>query len=137
MNNKGIALIVSVLIVVAVLLAGFGIYYFSRNNSLPSIIPSPGIIPSPDVIISPSEPIFCTQEAKQCPDGSYVGRTGPRCEFTKCQDVIPIPVPNPIVDCPQYSSPAPGWCSDGTILPPIKGSNGCYGHPICLRNTNQ
>lgn len=26
----------------------------------------------------------CTQEAKQCPDGSYVGRTGPNCEFSAC-----------------------------------------------------
>ena len=33
------------------------------------------------------EPVFCTQEAKLCPDGSYVGRTGPRCEFTECPDV--------------------------------------------------
>ncbi len=23
----------------------------------------------------------CTQDAKQCPDGSYIGRTGPNCEF--------------------------------------------------------
>jgi hypothetical protein len=23
----------------------------------------------------------CTEEAKQCPDGSYVSRTGPKCEF--------------------------------------------------------
>src|SRR3989338_8801205 len=30
------------------------------------------------------EPVFCTQEAKQCPDGSYVGRTGPKCEFNPC-----------------------------------------------------
>ena len=28
--------------------------------------------------------IACTQEAKQCPDGSYVGRSGPRCEFAAC-----------------------------------------------------
>src|SRR5258706_8693683 len=27
---------------------------------------------------------FCTMEAKQCSDGSYVGRTGPNCEFTPC-----------------------------------------------------
>lgn len=33
-------------------------------------------------------PIMCTMEAKQCPDGSYVGRTGPRCEFTKCPTTI-------------------------------------------------
>lgn len=26
----------------------------------------------------------CTLEAKQCPDGSYVGRTGPNCEFAAC-----------------------------------------------------
>ncbi|GEM_PF-2658339 len=28
--------------------------------------------------------IFCTQEAKQCSDGTWVGRTGPNCEFSKC-----------------------------------------------------
>jgi len=33
----------------------------------------------------PVNPIACTMEAKQCPDGSYVGRTGPQCEFTECQ----------------------------------------------------
>ena len=26
----------------------------------------------------------CTMEAKQCTDGSYVGRSGPNCEFAKC-----------------------------------------------------
>jgi len=30
------------------------------------------------------EQVFCTMEAKLCPDGSYVGRTGPKCEFTAC-----------------------------------------------------
>ena len=28
----------------------------------------------------------CTAEAMQCPDGSYVGRTGPNCEFAACPD---------------------------------------------------
>ena len=27
------------------------------------------------------EIVACTMDAKQCPDGSYVGRTGPNCEF--------------------------------------------------------
>lgn len=31
----------------------------------------------------------CTQEAKVCPDGSSVGRTGPNCEFAPC----PAPAP--------------------------------------------
>ena len=30
------------------------------------------------------KPVACTQEAKLCPDGSYVGRTGPNCEFALC-----------------------------------------------------
>ncbi|MDO8442793.1 MAG: DUF333 domain-containing protein [bacterium] len=34
--------------------------------------------------IKPTEKVFCTQEAKLCSDGSYVSRTGPNCEFTKC-----------------------------------------------------
>ena len=31
----------------------------------------------------------CTQEAKQCPDGSYVNRTGKNCEFAKCPAINP------------------------------------------------
>ncbi len=30
------------------------------------------------------KPKACTKEAKICPDGSAVGRTGPNCEFTPC-----------------------------------------------------
>ncbi len=30
--------------------------------------------------------VVCTMEAKMCPDGSYVGRSGPACEFTPCPD---------------------------------------------------
>lgn len=29
-------------------------------------------------------PVACTMDAKVCPDGSAVGRTGPNCEFAKC-----------------------------------------------------
>jgi hypothetical protein len=32
-------------------------------------------------------PVACTEEAKQCPDGSYVGRTGPNCAFAACPAV--------------------------------------------------
>ncbi|MCE9508058.1 MAG: hypothetical protein K8R48_07075 [Alphaproteobacteria bacterium] len=28
--------------------------------------------------------VFCTQDAKLCPDGSGIGRTGPNCEFAPC-----------------------------------------------------
>lgn len=32
----------------------------------------------------PKEQVFCTQEAKQCPDGSWISRQGPKCEFAPC-----------------------------------------------------
>lgn len=31
-----------------------------------------------------SDLVMCTQDARQCPDGSYVGRVGPSCEFAAC-----------------------------------------------------
>lgn len=40
---------------------------------------------------TPSKPVeeggnsvFCTMDAKMCPDGSYVGRIAPNCEFAAC-----------------------------------------------------
>ncbi|MEK7652508.1 MAG: hypothetical protein AAB334_00980 [Patescibacteria group bacterium] len=32
------------------------------------------------------EQVFCTTEAKLCPDGSGVGRVGPNCEFAPCPE---------------------------------------------------
>lgn len=37
-------------------------------------------------LIGGEEPVACTMEAKLCPDGSYVGRIGPDCEFEFCPD---------------------------------------------------
>ncbi len=38
------------------------------------------------IYLKPTVPAgqVCTMEAKMCPDGSYVGRTGPMCEFAAC-----------------------------------------------------
>lgn len=43
----------------------------------------PIIVGSPNI----NQPIACTQEAKLCPDGSSVGRTGPQCQFAACPTV--------------------------------------------------
>jgi len=40
---------------------------------------------------STEEPVVCTAEAKLCPDGSYVGRSGPNCEFKSCPDEKSLP----------------------------------------------
>lgn len=59
------------------------------NHKLPLLIVlgvlSLGIVTSTYAQEDPQdEPAFCTMEARQCPDGSYVGRVGPRCEFAPC-----------------------------------------------------
>jgi hypothetical protein len=43
-------------------------------------------IPS-DQIVVPSS-VACAQDARLCPDGTYVGRTGPNCEFMSCPNGI-------------------------------------------------
>ena len=56
-------------IIITLLVAGVASAYFLVLNKQP-------------------QQIACTMEAKICPDGSSVGRTGPKCEFSPC------PTPN-------------------------------------------
>lgn len=60
---------VPMLIIIILAVAALG-GYFVYQRSLTSLT-------------SPT-PKACTQEAKLCPDGSSVGRTGPTCEFSPC-----------------------------------------------------
>lgn len=39
----------------------------------------------------PQQPRMCTMEARLCPDGSAVGRTGPNCEFAPCPNATSTP----------------------------------------------
>ena len=70
MSRKGsVSTIVFVIALLAVV--GLGVWYFGyhQNNN------------------SAGGAVACTQEAMQCPDGSYVSRTGPNCSFTACPSV--------------------------------------------------
>ena len=49
----------------------------------PRVKPKQSENPRPGFDSDGNGPI-CTLEAKQCPDGTYVGREGPNCEFAKC-----------------------------------------------------
>src|SRR5438552_2056135 len=64
MPNRGFAPIIILIIVAIAVAVGGGTFYYTHKIK--------------------SEPVMCTMEAKQCPDGSYVGRTGPKCEFATC-----------------------------------------------------
>ena len=71
-QNKTFVLIFCILVLVV-----GGILYL--------IYPTPQKYGSPNA--TSTQPVACTLEAKMCPDGSYVGRQGPNCEFAPC----PIP----------------------------------------------
>jgi hypothetical protein len=46
---------------------------------------------------------ICTQEAKLCPDGSYVSRTGPNCEFAACPNANGAVCTQDAKQCPDGS----------------------------------
>lgn len=45
--------------------------------------------PKPDNRPNPDDMMMCTMEVKLCPDGTGVGRTGPKCEFAPCPTTPP------------------------------------------------
>lgn len=49
------------------------------------------------------QPVGCTMEAKICPDGSAVGRSGPKCEFAPCPDVAQNTAPK--TSAPEFVAP--------------------------------
>lgn len=73
-NQKGFTPLLIILGVVLVLGISAGTFYFANHSSNPA-----KNIPSP----SPAQ-VACTQDAKLCPDGSYVARIAPKCEFSPC-----------------------------------------------------
>jgi hypothetical protein len=65
MNKK---ILIPSVIALLVLLIGVNVYYYSINRSRPTGV----------------KPTACTMEAKLCPDGTAVGRSGPDCAFAPC-----------------------------------------------------
>ncbi|MBU2109898.1 Gmad2 immunoglobulin-like domain-containing protein [Patescibacteria group bacterium] len=63
------AILVIIVIVIVVVIVGVGIWYYQNQKD---------------------KGIACTMEAKLCPDGSYVARTLPDCEFAKCPEIVGI-----------------------------------------------
>ncbi len=53
----------------------------SEENEVDIISPSEI---TEEVSAPEEEMVFCTMDAKQCPDGSYVGRVAPSCAFASC-----------------------------------------------------
>jgi hypothetical protein len=65
----------------------FGILAIIMNRLTP-VADAPTEIPTQTA--TTTEEVFCTADAMQCPDGSYVGRTGSKCEFV-CPQAPTVP----------------------------------------------
>lgn len=60
--------------------------------------------------------VACTMEARQCPDGSFVGRTVPNCEFAACPgDSMDDPAVKPMPILYDEGQAAPGGNSKGNV----------------------
>lgn len=107
-NQKGITLLIITIIILAVVLIGGGtVYYYYAIKAQP-------------------KPVACTEEAKLCPDGSYVSRTGPDCEFAEC----PATADQTANNCDVLSK---------QLSDLINASNNCDSKEDCIaifRNTN-
>lgn len=78
--NKGISTLVGIIIIVVVaviLIGGVFAYQYWWAPWVPK-----------EEAKNLQKSIACTEEAKVCPDGSAVGRTGPNCEFATCPDSV-------------------------------------------------
>ena len=84
--KKGFAPIVIVLILAALLVLSGGVLYYTNVAKKPA-------------------QVACTQEAKQCPDGSYVSRTGPNCEFAACPSIPASSTPSVPKNLPSSTKP--------------------------------
>lgn len=101
------------------------------SNTAPGSLPLTDLIPTQPNTTSvtatgvpvPRTQVACPMDAKLCPDGSYVGRTGPNCQFTCPNQPGPtltpptpkptcVPMPPCVISNPRclLPEPAEGWC---------------------------
>jgi hypothetical protein len=81
MNNQKIPTVAgTIIIIILAITIGVFTYQLGKDN-WQALENSPQV---QNLIDKKPSNIACTQEMKQCPDGNYVGRTGPNCEFAPC-----------------------------------------------------
>lgn len=68
--------------------------------------------------------VMCTMEAKLCPDGSYVGRSGPNCEFTPCPETASTTTTTPM------AVPLPGKVSGSVPIASVFALPGVTVRPL-------
>ncbi|MFZ2188593.1 MAG: hypothetical protein WAV73_03485 [Candidatus Moraniibacteriota bacterium] len=88
----------AIVLIIITLTAGLFIWHYEKNQQEDETQVSQPLRKNKS-----TNPIACTEEAKACPDGSYVSRTGPNCEFAPCSNAQ-------IVGRPCSYDKVPGTC---------------------------
>lgn len=83
-----------------------------KESKVDDFIPIPPVSGNP-VPKEEDDLVMCTMDAMQCPDGSFVGRTGPNCEFV-CPTIIDEPVA-----CTEDAR----VCADGSVV--VRSGQNC------------
>jgi plastocyanin len=65
-----------IIVIVLVLLVIGAVFVFGKGKKAEAPVSQ----------VPTGEQVACTMDAKMCPDGSFVGRSGPKCEFTTCPE---------------------------------------------------
>ncbi len=79
MNSKQTIFLLVILIIIAIVITlTIGFWRSPIDQESPT---------APEV----PDGVVCALDAKMCPDGSYVGRIAPKCEFAMCPKVSPSP----------------------------------------------
>jgi hypothetical protein len=107
------------------------------SSSLPAVVGSE-VEPVLPVAVPDEALVACTMDAKQCPDGSSVGRTGPDCAFAACpsdssetpKTVTCTPDMSSALVCPEMYAPVCGLVQIQCVTTPCNPipetfSNGC------------
>jgi len=89
MSNKILYIVIAVAVSLGILGVGFSVL-------APTAVPDTATT-TPEVVATSTdegeEGVMCTADAMLCPDGSYVGRTGPNCQFVcAATPVVPADV---------------------------------------------
>lgn len=85
-QNKANIIVALVALIAIVSLAGVGFFQYTKKNQEKEKYPKPAMNQN-ESEINQNDVVLCTQDAKQCQDGSFVSRTGPKCEFAPCSDI--------------------------------------------------
>lgn len=100
-----------------------GVYEFTCSNS--------SCLDADSISVPKDQQVVCTADAKQCPDGSFVSRTGPDCSFAPCPGTEKCAKDsNGEIQCPVWDLKLLN-CEGGKQVPGIVDECGCQQPPKC------